>query len=157
MKFVVKSMEAWIDYEINSSSRVRDILADRLEKDSETGKLVKKSLAFRHYLRIASPEHRRALTKMVLSGHSLAVERRRWTERGKQVVPQQWRLCRFCYRYIEDPAHAMFVCDNPELVPIRTAFLENVEKLIPGMMSFDVLRIFEASPMLLVTEPTLGS
>jgi hypothetical protein len=61
-------MEAWIDHEIESSSRVRDLFAGRLEMDS--GKLVKKSLAFRDYLRIASPDHRRALTKMVLSSHS---------------------------------------------------------------------------------------
>ncbi|KAJ7788434.1 hypothetical protein B0H13DRAFT_2395037 [Mycena leptocephala] len=67
--------------------------------DSGTGKLVKKSW---HYLQIASPDHRRALPQMVLSSHSLAVERRRWTERRKKIVPQQWRLCRLCYAYIED-------------------------------------------------------
>ena len=181
MKCVEKSMEAWIDHEIESSSRVRDLLVGRLEMDSESRKLVKKSLDFRHYLRIASPEHRRALTKMVLSSHSLAIERRRWTERGKKIVPQQWRLCRFCYAYIEDPAHAMFVCQNPELLPIRAKFMETVEELLPGILdqfidafqifkgllsqraitpllgklAYDVLKIFEASPMLLVNEPTL--
>jgi hypothetical protein len=45
MKAVKKSMEAWIDNQIESSSRVRDLLVGRLEKDKETGKLVKKSLA----------------------------------------------------------------------------------------------------------------
>ncbi|KAJ7829795.1 hypothetical protein B0H13DRAFT_2372375 [Mycena leptocephala] len=70
--------------------------------DSETGKLVKKSLDFWHYLRIASPDHRLALPQMVLSSHSLAVERRRWTERRKKIVPHQWRLCRLCYAYTED-------------------------------------------------------
>jgi hypothetical protein len=102
MKAVKKSMEAWIDNEIESSSRVRDLLVGRLEKDKETGKLVKKSLDFRHYLRVKQPEHRKALTKMILSSHSLAVECRRWKERGKKVVPRQWRLCRFCYIYVED-------------------------------------------------------
>ncbi|KAJ7016264.1 hypothetical protein C8F04DRAFT_1202778 [Mycena alexandri] len=92
MKCVEKSMEAWIDDEIESSSRVRDLPVDRLEMDSETKKLVKKSLDFRHYLRLASPAHRITLTKMVLSSHSLAIERRRWTERGKKIVPQRWRL-----------------------------------------------------------------
>ncbi|KAJ7040052.1 hypothetical protein C8F04DRAFT_898144, partial [Mycena alexandri] len=92
MKRVVKSMEAWIDREIEDSS-------------------AKKSLDFRHYLRIASPAPRSVhLTFMVLSSHSLAIERRRWKERGKAVVPQRWRLCRFCFAYVEDPAHAMFVC-----------------------------------------------
>jgi hypothetical protein len=108
MKAVKNSMEAWIDEEIASSSRVRDLLVGRLEMDKDTGKLVKKSLDFRHYLRVKKPEHRKALTKMVLSSHSFAVECRRWKERGKKTVPRQWRLCRFCYIYVEDPAHAMF-------------------------------------------------
>ena len=79
-----------------------DVLVRRLEMDSETGKLVKKSLDFWHYLRIASPDHRRALPQIVLSSQSLAVERRRWTEPRKKIVPQQWRLFRLCYAYIED-------------------------------------------------------
>ncbi|KAJ7434178.1 hypothetical protein B0H11DRAFT_1652654, partial [Mycena galericulata] len=122
MKAVIKSMEAWVDDEINPSSRVRDLLVGRLEMDKDTGKLAKKSLAFRHYLRVKQPEHRKALTKMVLSSHSLAVERRRWKERGKKIVPRQWRLCRFCYLYVEDPAHAMFQCDHGELKEIREVF-----------------------------------
>ncbi|KAJ7441369.1 hypothetical protein B0H11DRAFT_1631517, partial [Mycena galericulata] len=109
---------------------------------------------------------------MVLSGHSLAVERRRWKERGKKIVPQQRSLCRFCYAYIEDPAHAMFVCQNPDLIPICSLFLENIEKIVPGIanlfpdalqtckgflarreitpllgkLAFDVLKIFDATP-----------
>ncbi|KAJ6550268.1 hypothetical protein B0H19DRAFT_996947, partial [Mycena capillaripes] len=124
MKAVKKSMEAWIDEEIASSSRVCNVLVGRLEMDKETGKLVKKSLDFRHYLRVKQPEHRKALTKMVLSSHSLAVERRRWKERGKKIVPRQWRLCRFCYIYVEDPAHAMFKCSQSELTEIRKSFLD---------------------------------
>ncbi|KAJ6544512.1 hypothetical protein B0H19DRAFT_1310039, partial [Mycena capillaripes] len=73
MKAVKKSTEAWIEEEIASSSRVSDLLVGRLEMDKETGKLAKKSLDFRHYLRVKQPEHRKALTKMVLSSHSLAV------------------------------------------------------------------------------------
>ncbi|KAJ6524358.1 hypothetical protein B0H19DRAFT_844575, partial [Mycena capillaripes] len=60
---------------------------------------------------------------MVLSSHSLAVEHRRWKERGKNVVPREWRKCRFCRESIEDPAHAMFICDNPELMATREIFL----------------------------------
>ncbi|KAJ7728206.1 hypothetical protein B0H16DRAFT_1773906 [Mycena metata] len=182
MKCVEKSMEAWIDDEIESSSRVRDLLVDRLEMDSETKKLVKKSLDFRHYLHLASPAHRIALTKMVLSSHSLAIERRRWTERGKKIVPQRWRLCRFCFNHVEDPAHAMFVCKNPELLPIRKMFLDAVAGLLPGVvdqytdalqtfkgllaqrevtpllgkLAHDVLKIFKASPMLCVVEPMIA-
>ncbi|KAJ7101519.1 hypothetical protein B0H15DRAFT_919803 [Mycena belliarum] len=108
IKNVKLSMDSWIDDELGASSRVRDLLVGRLEVDKESNKLIKKSVDFRHYLRVKSSAHRRALTKMILSGHSLAIERRRWKERGKRIVPREWRLCRFCYIYVEDPAHAMF-------------------------------------------------
>ncbi|KAJ7440053.1 hypothetical protein B0H11DRAFT_1751065 [Mycena galericulata] len=114
---------------------------------------------------------------MVLSGHSLAVESCRWKERGKKIVPHQWRLCRFFY--VEDPAHAMFVCQNPGLILIPYLFLENIEEIVPGIanlfpdalqafkgflakreitplvgkLAFDVLKIFDATPMLLVSDP----
>jgi hypothetical protein len=180
MKAVKNSMEAWIDEEIASSSRVCDLLVGRLEMDKETGKLVKKSLDFRHYLRVKQPEHHKALTKMVLSSNSLAVERRRWKERGKKIVPLQWRLCRFCYIYVEDPAHAMFKCPQSELTEVWQAFLEKLDSELPGVaeqypdelqlfrgllskreitpllakLAYDVLKTFESVPMLLVNDPT---
>jgi hypothetical protein len=182
MKDVKKSMEAWIDDSIASYSRVKDMLVDRLEMDSSSGKFVKKSLDFRHYLRIKAPEHRRALTRMILSSHSLAAERRRWKERRKPVVPKQWRLCRFCYVHIEDPAHAMFVCKQPQLIELRKVFTEKVDQELPGIiaqfsesalqlfkgllarreitpllgkLAFDVQKIFDETPILLVREPPL--
>ena len=181
MKNVKLSMEAWIDSEIESSSRVRDLLVGRLEFDNDTQKLVKKSLDFRHYLRVKTTDHRRALTRMILSGHSLAIERRRWKERRKPVVPRNWRLCRFCYAYIEDPAHAMFACQHPELLPIRELFLTKLYETLPELsgtlevdnvlkffrdllprreitpllakLAYDVQRIFDATEMLRVYEP----
>ncbi|KAJ6512435.1 hypothetical protein C8R45DRAFT_920271 [Mycena sanguinolenta] len=107
MREVKKSMEVWIVMKLNLHRGVKQ------------------------------PEHRKALTKMVLSSHSLAVERRRWKERGKNIVPHQWRLCRFCYIYVEDPVHAMFQCKHGQfteplqffraLLPRRevTPFLQN--------------------------------
>jgi hypothetical protein len=41
MQLVRKSMEAWIDNEIESSVRTKELLAGRIEVDSDTGKLVK--------------------------------------------------------------------------------------------------------------------
>ncbi|KAJ7255924.1 hypothetical protein C8J57DRAFT_946502, partial [Mycena rebaudengoi] len=131
-------------------------------------------LDFRHYLRVKQPEHRKALTKMVLSSHSLAVEHRRWKQRGKKIVPRQWRLFGFCYIYIEDASHAMFQCHHTPLVEIRHAFLTKVEVELPGVagqlpdalglfrgllpkreiipilakMAYDVFKIFDATPML---------
>ncbi|KAJ7714383.1 hypothetical protein B0H16DRAFT_1742684 [Mycena metata] len=133
MKNVKLSMEAWIDSEIASSSRVQDLLVGRLEVDKDTNESVKKTLDFRHYLRVKTADHRRALTRMILSGHSLAIERRRWKERGKEIVPREWRLCRFCYLYIEDPAHAMFKCTHPELLRIRQVFLAKLYTEIPEL------------------------
>ncbi|KAJ7785422.1 hypothetical protein B0H14DRAFT_2400625 [Mycena olivaceomarginata] len=115
-------MEVLDDDEIETSSRVRDLLVGRLEKDKDTGALVRKSLEFSHYLTIKQPEHRKALTKVILSSHGLAIERRRWRERGKNIVPQQWRLCSFCYVYIEDQAHALFACQHDELNEHRQEF-----------------------------------
>ncbi|KAJ7689920.1 hypothetical protein B0H17DRAFT_1291367 [Mycena rosella] len=111
---------------------------------------------------------------MILSGHSLAIERRRWKERGKPVVPREWRLYRFCSTYIEDPPHAMFVCDHPNLMQLREIFLAKLYKDLPAIrgkcstpweffrellahreitpllakLAHDVLKIFDATPML---------
>jgi hypothetical protein len=131
MKLVKMTMEAWVDHEIEISERKKDLHVGRLEKDSETGKLVKKTMDFRHYLRAKTPEHRLALTRMVLSSHSLAIERRRWQERGKPVVPREWRKCRFCQDSVEGPVHALFICDNPELAQVREKFLTDLYANIP--------------------------
>ncbi|KAJ7710922.1 hypothetical protein B0H17DRAFT_1124000 [Mycena rosella] len=58
MKAVKNSMESWIKNKIEMLSRTKDLLAGRLEIDKETGKLVKKSLDFRHYLRVKTADHR---------------------------------------------------------------------------------------------------
>ncbi|KAJ7090739.1 hypothetical protein B0H15DRAFT_778739 [Mycena belliarum] len=173
MKDVKKSMEAWIDTQIETSSRTKDLLAGRLEMDSESGKLIKKTLDFRHYLRVKSADHRRALTRMIVSSHSLAVERRRWTERGRTVVPRELRICRFCQESVEDPPHAMFMCDHPELMQLREVFLSKLYAEVPEIkgqfsnpvaffagvlhrreitpvlakLAFDVLKVYDATPM----------
>ncbi|KAJ7238918.1 hypothetical protein C8J57DRAFT_1086647 [Mycena rebaudengoi] len=118
---------------------------------------------------------------MILSSHSLAVERRRRKECRKPVVPKQWRLCRFCYVHIEDPAHAMFVCKQPQLIELQKVFMEKVDQELPGLiaqfsesmlqlfkglvrreitpllgkLAFDVQNIFDETPILLVREPAL--
>ncbi|KAJ7648472.1 hypothetical protein B0H17DRAFT_1215616 [Mycena rosella] len=179
MKAVEKSMEAWIDNELATSSRTKDLLTGRLQKDKDTGKFVKKSLDFRHYLRVKTADHRRALTRIVLSSHSLAVERRQWTERGKSIVPREWRLCRFCQESVEDPAHAMFMCNHPELMQVCEQFLKALYEEVPefrghftnvmtffqavlarrevtpvlAKLAFNVLKIYDAAPMFLVEPP----
>jgi hypothetical protein len=181
MQLVKKSMETWIDDEIENSVHTKDLLAGRLELDSDTGKLVKKSLDKSLYLRVKTPDHRLALMQMVLSSHSLAVEHRRWKERGKFIIPREWRKCQFCKDSIEDPVYAMFICDNVELNRVSEVFLAELYTKVPefqgafndGMsmfravlakrevtpiltkVAFNVLRIYDATPMLLLEPPVL--
>ncbi|KAJ7793815.1 hypothetical protein B0H14DRAFT_2253163, partial [Mycena olivaceomarginata] len=70
---------------------------------------------------------------MILSAHLLAVERRRWKERGKSIVPREWRLCRFCYVHVEDLAHTLFKCAHSELLPIREAFFAKLDTDLPEL------------------------
>ncbi|KAJ7884355.1 hypothetical protein B0H14DRAFT_2339117, partial [Mycena olivaceomarginata] len=158
MRLVKISMEQWIDHEIEMSSRTKDLLTGRLEQDSESGKLVKKTLDFRLSLRIKTADHRRALTRFVLSSHSLAVERRRWKERGQSIVPPEWRKCRFCQDAIEDPAHAMFICDQPELMQVREVFLEELYSKVPEFQGAftDVMTFFKAVLAKREVTPGLG-
>jgi hypothetical protein len=113
--------------------------------------------------------------------YSLAVECRRWKERGKSIVPREWRKCRFCEDSIEDPVHAMFICDNVELNRVCEVFLAELYTKVPefqgaftnGMsmfravlakrevtpilakLAFNVLRIYDVTPMLLLEPPVL--
>ncbi|KAJ6528345.1 hypothetical protein DFH09DRAFT_892179, partial [Mycena vulgaris] len=83
---------------------------------------------------------------MVLSSHSLAVERRRWKERGKNTVPREWRKCRFCRNAIEDPVHAMFLCNEPELMQVRETFLRDLYTRLPDFKGAftDGMTLFKA-------------
>ncbi|KAJ3897646.1 hypothetical protein F5879DRAFT_813673, partial [Lentinula edodes] len=83
MERVKKSMEKDIQEKVDTSNKTRDVLRDRREYDKKTKKMVIKTMAFRHYLRIPIGEHRRSLIDMVTSNHKLAVERLRWAERNK--------------------------------------------------------------------------
>ncbi|KAJ7061886.1 hypothetical protein C8F01DRAFT_1231043 [Mycena amicta] len=185
MKNVEGSLHSWITTKIEESSRVSELLASRVEYDSKTGKLIKKPLVFRHYLRVTAPNHRIALTRFILSSHILAVERRRWKERRKPEVPREWRLCRFCKSEVEDPAHAMFICSHPPLRHLREIFLSKLYKDAPEIQSdlhscstpveffqrvlanrevtpllakhaYETTKIFDATPIYLVYPPANG-
>ncbi|KAJ7061287.1 hypothetical protein C8F01DRAFT_987597 [Mycena amicta] len=175
MVLVKESMEAWIDDQLATSVRTKDLLVGRMEFDRDKNKLVNKSMDFRHYLRVKSAAHRHALTQMVLGCHSLAVERRRWKERGKDKVPREWRLCRFCKVPVEDAPHALFLCPHGPLVDLREVFLAKLYAEVPEVQfqgadpwsffaavlekrpttpllakyAYDVLKIYDAEPMFL--------
>ncbi|KZV85270.1 hypothetical protein EXIGLDRAFT_595852, partial [Exidia glandulosa HHB12029] len=67
-------------------------------------------LALRPYLGIRNGQHRESLTHLLLSTHTLAVERLRWVERYRLKVPFAERLCRFCLTAVETPEHALLEC-----------------------------------------------
>ncbi|KAF8059047.1 hypothetical protein FPV67DRAFT_1521050 [Lyophyllum atratum] len=170
---VERSAEEWIDNVISSSDKTRDLLSDRLEMDGD--RLVKKVMTFRHYLRVKAPSHRKALTHLVLSCHELAIERLRWSERRREPVPRQFRVCRFCKDGLEDAVHAVITCPHGPLVILRQEFWTQVDVSLPGFrakhsepdvllrallaqrvivsllakLAYDVLQIFYAEPIYL--------
>ncbi|KAJ3550428.1 hypothetical protein NMY22_g490 [Coprinellus aureogranulatus] len=72
---------------------------------------------FRHYLNVPRKKHRQALTRLLTSTHSLAVERLKWV---RPAVAHEDRLCKFCNVSVETPEHALLVCNGHEkLMEIR--------------------------------------
>ena len=99
------------------------LLMGRMERDDK-GKLTHKTMHFRHYLKVEDYNHRKAITRIVLSCHSLAIERLRW---HRPIIPRQDRLCRFCRRKIETPEHALLECkDNSQILNIQEKFSADI-------------------------------
>ena len=95
---------------------------------------IHKTLTFRHYLRVVIPNHRFAITKMLLSDHPLALERGRWAERDRSVIPTNQRLCRFCREEVESPEHALFECTRSwALLNSRAEFLNMAYHVAPSL------------------------
>ncbi|KAF9032465.1 hypothetical protein BDZ89DRAFT_897468, partial [Hymenopellis radicata] len=63
------------------------------------------------YLHVPTSAHRVALTRLMCSDHSFAVEflRRPVTQRAR-VIPRHWRLCRYGCAQVEDERHAILDC-----------------------------------------------
>ncbi|OCH88481.1 hypothetical protein OBBRIDRAFT_779980 [Obba rivulosa] len=135
---------------------------------------------FRPYLNVLVPQHRVALTRMLVSDHPLAMERLRWAERYRSPVPRHLRICRLCEDGLEDPVHAMFVCTgDDDLSAIRASFWSKVDAELPGLrrrardaehmlallmdeqsvhalvakLAFETLGVFARVPMLVLAAP----
>ncbi|KAK0484151.1 hypothetical protein EDD18DRAFT_1198835 [Armillaria luteobubalina] len=88
--------------------------------------------AFRAYLRVPIPAHRKAVVRLLSSSHTLAVEVLRWTDRRQPAVPRAQRWCRFCHSNIEDEVHALWLCDASQAVrDLRTCFSRDIVSLAP--------------------------
>lgn len=106
------------------------LIQRRPERD-EHGEFVANPLKLRQYLRIPVPAHRKALTRLLLSSHTLGVEILRYAERYRKRAPREFRFCRFCRRGVETEAHAMITCSAPALTALRHPFIQDIYELVP--------------------------
>jgi hypothetical protein len=124
---IVSSMKRWLDNEMESPKLY--LLQGRLELEKDKPPQ-HKTLWFRHYLRVPTVAHRRALTRLLLSDHGLAIEQLRRT-RGP-YIPREHRLCRFCINSVESPEHALLECvASHKLVLLRNEFVEKMRVEMP--------------------------
>ncbi|KAJ7165321.1 hypothetical protein C8R46DRAFT_841280, partial [Mycena filopes] len=101
--------EKWLGDTLTTMAFRLPLLQGRLER-SDDGKFVANVLKLRQYLRVPLPAHRKALTRLVLSAHTLGIEVLRYVERRKMSAPRQFRFCRFCRLAVKSEAHALLAC-----------------------------------------------
>ncbi|KAF7374664.1 RNA-directed DNA polymerase from mobile element jockey [Mycena sanguinolenta] len=131
-KQVRESCNKWLGDCISEMSSRLPLIQGRLELN-EDGKYVTMASKLRHYLRVPVPAHRKALTRLALSSHTLGIEILRWKVRYKARVPRECRWCRFCRLEIESEGHAMIGCSAPDLVALRYEFFKDVYSIVPDM------------------------
>ncbi|KZV99246.1 hypothetical protein EXIGLDRAFT_605912, partial [Exidia glandulosa HHB12029] len=140
---------------INSSAKL-DLL--RARRDFSTGRpRPVPVMQFRPYLRIASTELRHAVTRLLLSEHSLSVERLRWRDGRPYDIPREARLCRFCRTAVEEPLHCLFHCrSSQDLCTARKAFWSSLTRKLPSHWSLPDLRNLDVEDLfhLLLSVPT---
>ncbi|KAK7684313.1 hypothetical protein QCA50_012637 [Cerrena zonata] len=106
------------------------ILQLRLDPLGEGEKFPRKHvLLFRKYLEIPTLKHRRALTRLLVGEHPIAIERLR-----RDNIPREWRICRYCQRrgVVEDEAHILLECiSSHALEDCRLQFISSMAGLLP--------------------------
>ncbi|KAF8879476.1 hypothetical protein BD779DRAFT_1649417, partial [Infundibulicybe gibba] len=118
IKCVQTGMEKYLQSCIDNSPKLY-LLWGRLEPEKDS-RPRHRTMCFRHYLNVSNADHRKALTRLVLSSHCLALERLRWTEHRRPSVEPHLRRCRFCQIAIESPEHALLECTaNADLDTLR--------------------------------------
>ncbi|KAF7974114.1 hypothetical protein HWV62_13319 [Athelia sp. TMB] len=132
MDGVRRASAARLQRAIDTTSRLY-LLHGRVEPEKEKPPRQVTSM-LRHYLEIASAKHRVSMTRLLLSDHLLAVERLRYTERGRPAIPRELRLCRFCKVEVETPEHALLICTGDiRLIELREVFLMQARWEIEGV------------------------
>ncbi|TRM55765.1 hypothetical protein BD626DRAFT_279380 [Schizophyllum amplum] len=88
----------------------------------------------RPYMGVIIAAHRKALTRLLVSDHILAVEQLRRADRYRLRVPREHRLCRLCGVAVEDEAHALLACEgSQELLALRTGWYASLPLRGRGM------------------------
>ncbi|KAJ7736021.1 hypothetical protein DFH07DRAFT_753607, partial [Mycena maculata] len=157
------------------------LLQGRLEPVKD-GRPVQKALQFRHYLNVVNPKHRKALTRLLLSSHCLALDRLRWVEVRCPRIDPILRVCRFCKAEIESPEHALLECTaRADLHLLREDFMSRMRNDVPDLpllnlmpsveffrnmiayrktislvakFAYEVTEIYETTPMYIPPLPT---
>ena len=89
----------------------------------------------RHYLTlVVNTRHRKALTRLLLSNHCLAIECLRYAGRYFNPSPRDRRLCRFGCAQVETVEHALFFCRGSlDVMELRAAFVVRMRHLLPAV------------------------
>ncbi|KAL1672665.1 hypothetical protein EV122DRAFT_175165, partial [Schizophyllum commune] len=84
----------------------------------------------RPYLATMVSAHRKALTRLLLSDHMLAVEvLRRQARYRRAVLAREDRLCRLCRLHVEDEVHGLLYCRGRlDLISMRRALFEDMHQ-----------------------------
>ncbi|KAJ7484244.1 hypothetical protein FB451DRAFT_1435404 [Mycena latifolia] len=115
---VTAACAKWLgDLTLQYASRL-PLIQECLEKD-ENGNFVHMAVKYRHYPSVPIPAHRKALTRLLLSSHTLAIE------------------ILFCRRAVESESHALLGCmSDASLMTFRREFLIDVYQLEPNLPHF---------------------
>jgi hypothetical protein len=135
-KAVYTSAMKFLDSKVESSARLY-LLHDRREplEDEAPRKI---TVVLRHYLDlVVNAKHRKALTRLLVSQHPLAVERMRYKQRyHRENVPRHCRLCRFGCGVVETVEHALFFCTGAvKLTECRGMFVDTVRDRDPRILT----------------------
>ncbi|KAJ6481604.1 hypothetical protein DFH09DRAFT_950531 [Mycena vulgaris] len=134
-KSVEKCALEWLQLQIDTSDKLY-LLHGRREPQKDKP-AAQKTLFMRHYLfMVKTQTHREALTSMMLSTHSLALEKLRHVDHAHQPLPRNERLCRFCKTRVESPEHALFECQaSPAVLTLRATFLDKLFRTVPKLQN----------------------
>ncbi|KAJ7348230.1 hypothetical protein DFH08DRAFT_698144 [Mycena albidolilacea] len=124
-----------LQLDVDNSTRLSLLHGRREPLEKEKPKAI--TAVLRHYLvLVVNPRHQKAITRLLVSQHPLAVECLRYKKRyHKEIVPRNLRRCRFGCASVETVEHAMFFCDQTdELIQWCTTFVLAMSAQLPEIL-----------------------